>query len=133
MKNSICLVATYKEFAQLARDLKSELNLPIDILEGSLEEGTRQAMKAEKAGAKIIISRGGTASMIRQHVKIPVVEIRVTGYDVFRNIYPVAGPGRVLGILGYQMEKEYGAVKYFITYMVSGVGGAVFSSAFAKS
>lgn len=26
------------------------------------------------------------------------------------------------------MEKEYGAVKYFITYMVSGVGGAVFSS-----
>ncbi|WP_237715541.1 sigma 54-interacting transcriptional regulator [Pelosinus fermentans] len=102
MKNSICLVATYKEFAQLVRDIKKELDLPIDVLEGSLEEGTKQAVKAEKAGAKIIISRGGTASMIRRHVKIPVVEIRVTGYDIFRNIYPVSGPGRVLGILGYQ-------------------------------
>lgn len=102
MKNSICLVATYREFAQLAHELKRELDLPIDVLEGSLEEGTAQALKAEKAGAKIIISRGGTASMIRRHVKIPVVEIRVTGYDVFRNIYPVSGPERVLGVLGYQ-------------------------------
>lgn len=102
MKNNICLVATYAEFAQLARDLKLELDLPIDVLEGSLEEGTRQAVKAEKAGAKIIISRGGTASMIRRHVKIPVVEIRITGFDIFRNIYPVSGPGRVLGLLGYK-------------------------------
>jgi PAS domain S-box-containing protein len=102
MKNKICLVATYEEFARLARELIRELDLPVDVLEGSLEEGTRQAVKAEKAGARIIISRGGTASMIRRHVKIPVVEIRITGFDIFRNIYPVSGPGRVLGLLGYQ-------------------------------
>lgn len=100
--NKICLVATYRELAELARELKQELNLPIDVVEGSLEEGARQAVKAEKAGAKVIISRGGTASMIRRHVKIPVVEIRVTGYDVFRSIYPASGPGRIIGILGYQ-------------------------------
>lgn len=100
--NKICLVATYKEFAELAHELKEQLNLPIDVLVGSLEEGARQALKAEKAGAKIIISRGGTAAMIRRHVRIPVVEVRVTGYDVFRAIYPVSIPGRVLGILGYQ-------------------------------
>ena len=100
--NKICLVATYKEFAELAHELKEQLNLPIDVLVGSLEEGARQALKAEKAGAKIIISRGGTAAMIRQHARIPVVEVRVTGYDVFRAIYPVSIPGRVLGILGYQ-------------------------------
>lgn len=47
MNNSICLVATYKEFAQLARDLKKELDLPIDVLEGSLEEGTKQALVAK--------------------------------------------------------------------------------------
>lgn len=102
MVNKICLVATYRELANLAYDLKKELNLPIDVVEGSLEEGTQQALKAEREGAKIIISRGGTASMIRRHVKIPVVEIRVTGYDVFRAIYPVSGPDRILGILGYE-------------------------------
>jgi len=100
--NKICLVATYRELVELAEELKAELNLPIDIVQGDLEAGTRLAVKAEKAGAKIIVSRGGTASMIRQHVSIPVVEIRVTGNDVFRAIYPVSGPERVLGILGYR-------------------------------
>ena len=100
--NKICLVATYRELVQLAEEIKAELNLPIDIVQGDLEAGTRQAIKAEKAGAKIIISRGGTATMIRQHVGIPVVEIRVTGNDVFRALYPVSGADRVLGILGYR-------------------------------
>jgi PAS domain S-box-containing protein len=88
--------------AKLANEIKQEMDLPIDIVEGDLDEGARQALKAEKAGAKIIISRGGTATMIRQHVSIPVVEIHITGNDVFRAIYPVASPPRVLGILGYQ-------------------------------
>ncbi len=34
----------------------------------------------------------------------------------------------MLGILGYQIEKEYGPIKYFITYFVCGVGGAVVSA-----
>jgi len=101
MDNKICLVATYDELATLAYELKAELKLPIDIRQGSLEEGTAQAVLAEKSGAKVIICRGGTASMIRRHVKIPVVEIRITGYDVFRALYPLVAPGRVVGILGY--------------------------------
>ena len=100
--NKICLVATYKELANLANEIRREKDLPIDVLEGDLDEGTRQALRAEKAGAKIIISRGGTASMIRQHVSIPVVEIHISGNDVFRAIYPVSKPPKVLGILGYE-------------------------------
>jgi hypothetical protein len=34
----------------------------------------------------------------------------------------------MLGILGYQIEKEYGPIKYLITYFVSGIGGAVLSA-----
>jgi PAS domain S-box-containing protein len=100
--NKICLVATYEELARFAGKIKEEMNLPIDVVQGDLEAGTRLAVKAEKAGAKIIISRGGTASMIRRHVHIPVVEIRISGDDVFRALYPVSGPERVLGILGYE-------------------------------
>lgn len=102
MKNKICLVATYHELAELANELKKTLNLPIDVLEGDLEKGTKQALKAETNGAKIIVSRGGTALMIRQRVKIPVVEIRISGYDVFQAIYPVASPNKPIGILGYR-------------------------------
>ncbi len=37
----------------------------------------------------------------------------------------------MLGILGYQIEKEYGPIKYFITYFVCGIGGSLIS-AFAE-
>lgn len=34
----------------------------------------------------------------------------------------------MLGILGYQIEKDYGPVKYLITYFICGIGGAVVSA-----
>ena len=36
----------------------------------------------------------------------------------------------MLGILGYQMEEEYGRIKYFITYMLSGLCGSLISGLF---
>jgi transcriptional regulator with PAS, ATPase and Fis domain len=102
MKNKICFVACYPALALLANEVKAEQNLPIDVVVGNLEEGMRQALEAEKKGAQVIISRGGTASLIQQHVKIAVMEIRVTGYDVLRVMNPLVGQKRVLGILGYQ-------------------------------
>lgn len=36
----------------------------------------------------------------------------------------------MLGILGYQIEKNYGSIRYILTYLVSGIGGAVLSALF---
>lgn len=36
----------------------------------------------------------------------------------------------MLGILGYQIEKNYGPIRYILTYFVSGIGGAVLSALF---
>lgn len=36
----------------------------------------------------------------------------------------------MLGILGYQIEKNYGSIRYILTYFVSGIGGAVLSALF---
>ena len=49
----------------------------------------------------MIVSRGGTASIIRQKVNVPVVEIQVTGYDVLRVMRPLIGAGKTAGIVGY--------------------------------
>lgn len=34
----------------------------------------------------------------------------------------------MLGILGYQLEKDYGPIKYLFTYFICGIGGAVISA-----
>ncbi|MDR3592497.1 MAG: sigma 54-interacting transcriptional regulator [Negativicutes bacterium] len=83
-QNKVCLIAPYAEMADMARELKKETSFDFDIKIGSLEKGVLLARDAKQAGAEIIISRGGTAAAIRKQVNVPVVEIKVTGYDVLR-------------------------------------------------
>ncbi|MDX9801861.1 MAG: sigma 54-interacting transcriptional regulator, partial [Spirochaetia bacterium] len=60
------------------------------------------ALRAEKNGARVIISRGGTAEIIKKHVHIPVVEIRVSDLDILRVLYPFHGKERKILIAGYR-------------------------------
>jgi PAS domain S-box-containing protein len=98
----ICLIAPYKELAELAWQAKQELNLTIDIKEGNLEEGIAPALEAQRRGAQVIISRGGTASIIRKQVDVPVVEINVTGYDILKTLHQYRDSTTTIGIVGYQ-------------------------------
>ena len=59
-------------------------------------------MSAEKNGARVIISRGGTAEIIKKHVHIPVVEIRVSDLDILRVLYPYHNKERKILIAGYR-------------------------------
>ncbi len=101
MGNKICLIAPYADLAELACAVGRETPIPFDVWEGNLEIGGAKAQQAEKDGAQVIVSRGGTASIIRQKVNVPVVEIQVTGYDVLRVMRPLIGAGKTAGIVGY--------------------------------
>ena len=101
MGNKICVIAPYADLAELACAVGRETPIPFDVWEGNLEIGGAKAQQAEKEGAQVIVSRGGTASIIRQKVNVPVVEIQVTGYDVLRVMRPLIGAGKTAGIVGY--------------------------------
>ena len=101
MNRKICIIAPYTELAELACGVGRETAVPFDVWEGNLERGAGLALQAEKDGAQVIISRGGTASIIRGRVRIPVVEIQVTGYDVLRVLQPLIGTGKTAGIVGF--------------------------------
>lgn len=55
-------------------------------------------------------------------------------YRLITHMFVHSGPEHLLnnmfmlGILGYQIEKEYGAVKYLISYFICGIGGALLSA-----
>ena len=52
---------------------------------GDLETGV--ALAAQYAGkADVILSRGGTAELIRQQATLPIVEIELSAYDILRSI-----------------------------------------------
>ncbi len=79
------VIAPYSGLAETVKHLRQqEKELAIDIGVGNLEEGVELARQAEKDGYDLIISRGGTASLIEEAVSIPVIQIDVTGYDMLR-------------------------------------------------
>ena len=78
-------IAPYAGLKRLMEELAEE-DPELDLVaeQGDLEEGVDIARRAEKEGYELVISRGGTASLIREAVSIPVAEIPVSGYDMLR-------------------------------------------------
>ncbi|WP_339306436.1 PrpR N-terminal domain-containing protein [Paenibacillus sp. FSL L8-0435] len=61
-----------------------QLAIQTDV--GDLANGVELATQAEKNGAEIIISRGGTAQLIKKAVTIPVIDVQLSGYDMIRSL-----------------------------------------------
>lgn len=61
-------------------------DIHLDVFTGDLEEGVAIVQAHLSDSYDCIISRGGTARMIRKVTDIPVIEIRLSVYDVLRTI-----------------------------------------------
>lgn len=100
-ESRILLVAPYPELQTLAEDCCNLSGIGVQVALGDLHEGTVIARAAESAGCEVIISRGGTARAIREAVSLPVIEIKVTGYDLLRVLYPAFTQGRRVAVVGF--------------------------------
>lgn len=87
MKINIHIVAPYESMTEVIKEcIPLFPALEIDYSIGDLADGAEQAIQAEKNGAEIIISRGGTAQFIKKAVSIPVIDIQLSGYDMIRSL-----------------------------------------------
>ena len=76
-------------------------NIHMDVFTGDLEEGVAIVRDHMDDAYDCIISRGGTAQMIRQITDIPVVEIHLSVYDVLRTIKLAANYADRYAIVGF--------------------------------
>lgn len=95
------LIAPYQGLAETAKKMEIPNEIKLDVTIANLEEGVRVAKLAEKQGYELIISRGGTASMIQEVVSIPVVHIDITGYDMLRVFTLISGIKNGVALVGY--------------------------------
>lgn len=95
------LIAPYQGLAETAKKMNSPDDIQLDVTIANLEEGVRIAQLAEKQGYELIISRGGTATMIQDVVSIPVVHIDITGYDMLRVFTLIRGIKKGVALVGY--------------------------------
>ena len=76
-------------------------NIETTILCGNEDMGKRLAEESYSANYDCIISRGNTATLIRQAVSIPVVEVKVTLNDVLGSLADAPELPTVVAAVGY--------------------------------
>jgi transcriptional regulator with PAS, ATPase and Fis domain len=89
MSNKIRIlgIAPYAGLKELMQEVAAQRsNIDLEVFVGDLTDGVNLALEHQRRGFSGIVSRGGTAEMIRQAVSIPVVEVNLSVYDVLRAI-----------------------------------------------
>ena len=97
----ITLIAPYQEMAELAKTLLKEFEKPILIEVGDLQEGLKKGHQLVEEETEVLISRGGTAQLLKSELKIPVVEIQVTAYDILGALQKVPNRNQKIGMIGF--------------------------------
>ena len=79
-------------------------NLPdveLDVYTGDLQQGADIVRRTVDAGYDAIISRGGTATLIRETTDLPVISIQLSVYDVLRTIRLAQSYSNLYAIVGF--------------------------------
>ena len=71
------------------------------VYTGNLEDGVQLALQHMDEGFDILISRGGTAELIRRVATIPVIEITLNINDILRAILLVGNLTEAYAVVGY--------------------------------
>ncbi|MCD2478550.1 PrpR N-terminal domain-containing protein, partial [Mammaliicoccus lentus] len=79
----VLFIAPYKGMAETLKSLLPIENFNIDIIVANLENAVDTSIKYEK-NYDFIITRGGTAKLVKEVVNIPVIEIDINSYDIAR-------------------------------------------------
>jgi transcriptional regulator with PAS, ATPase and Fis domain len=81
-------------------------NVQLEVYTGDLEAGAAIVRNAQANAYDCIISRGGTAELIRGVTDIPVVEIQLSVYDVLRAIKLAENYSNLYAIVGFPSITE---------------------------
>ena len=81
-------------------------NVQLDVYTGDLEEGVAIVQRMPPNAYDCIISRGGTAALIRQITELPVVDIPLSVYDVLRAMKLAENYSSLYAIVGFPSITE---------------------------
>ncbi len=98
----LVFIAPYHNLKKIAESVIAEHSLDIECYIGNLEQGLQIARKLEAESPCIFISRGGTASVIRDNLYSNVIEVKVSPFDLLQVLTPYIGDSQIrIGIVGF--------------------------------
>ena len=89
---------------------------------GDLEAGVKLSQQYMNDGFDIIISRGGTASLIKNFSTIPVIEIPLSFYDILRTLKLTSISDNECAIIGFEnITKPAGVLCDMLGYKIKSI------------
>ncbi|MDR2456456.1 MAG: sigma 54-interacting transcriptional regulator [Deltaproteobacteria bacterium] len=86
MKNEVALIAPDQELLKLVEDCRTKIDLPFTAIYAPIDNIIEITSKLIMQGAKILISRGGWAKIIKENFDLPMVEIDINVIDIMHLI-----------------------------------------------
>lgn len=98
------VIAPYPGLAALIKQLDEQLTeFDITVEQGDLTRSLELLEKYKHDNFDLIISRGGTANLIREHTTIPVLNMQISGYDILRILTLLKGyQSTTIGMIGFK-------------------------------
>ncbi|MBU3179025.1 PrpR N-terminal domain-containing protein [Clostridium estertheticum] len=102
MMIKLLAIVPYEGLRELLKEICSKYeNIVMDIEIADLDGSIPIAREADKRGYDIILSRGGTANIIREYAEIPVIEIPVSGYDILHVLTLIKNSSTKMAAIGF--------------------------------
>ena len=101
MKNDIIFVLPNEASAYRIRSFLAQENKNIPVYEAFGEKGVILSGQKLSEGSKVIISRGSTATLLKQSFAVPVVEIRYSFYEFSVAMQKALQVGTRVALVGY--------------------------------
>ncbi|WP_440858114.1 PrpR N-terminal domain-containing protein [Staphylococcus shinii] len=100
-------IAPYEELNMSMTSVGKKFhNINLDVFTADLEEGHKLAIELYETGYDAIISRGGTAKLIKQSINIPVIDVSISIYDILKAIRLTENYTDRFAIVGYASITE---------------------------
>lgn len=100
----VLVIAPYPGLVELISHLDKQLtDFDITVEQGDLTRSLELLDKYPDSNFDLIISRGGTANLIRKHTTIPVLNMQISGYDILRILTLLKGyQSTTIGLIGFK-------------------------------
>ncbi|AUF96833.1 sigma-54-dependent Fis family transcriptional regulator [Pseudomonas sp. 02C 26] len=79
--NGIAVITPSTTMTRVMNSILRARQLSLPVVEAAQTDAIKTARQLIEEGAEVLISRGKTASMLREHFRVPVVEVRHTFFD----------------------------------------------------
>ncbi|MEF9992214.1 MAG: sigma 54-interacting transcriptional regulator [Romboutsia sp.] len=101
MDNQIIFILSSHTISEYVRIVLGNKNIDIKVYEASTDKVLSLAKEKINDGVKIIISRGGTAEMLRNNLDIPIVDMKYTYFDFANPVEDALSYSDKISVIGF--------------------------------